>query len=476
MPLTTDDQQITNTGNIPPTNMLPQLQSQEAMLDEQIAIHTRIAQKQRELEVLLNSTTLYSQRDRTPSAMGLPQNRIAQASIIHQPTVRFEEVKTAITSFAGNDTYPVKLWVRDFECIMNAYDASSRNRCNLARQFFIGAAATFISTRAFIEWNDLRDAIIAEFEVRYRPSVIYQRLRDTHRSADMSVHQYILEMEKIAILGPTDPEELIQCIIAGLRDPLALTLFSHVQTVKEMKNLSSRFEELQAAEKQRKLIERERFNHIAKSRANYQDVRQSAPVFKQSDAPKPKPSMVPSTNKPGAPMIPRSQITCFNCSGKGHFSSDCPQPKRDNKYVCFNCQKPGHRINECPLNRTIAAATHVEEKEGSAASNPLDWVVDIEQEEAELNEMQQVRAIWPNKSDNHFTNSSVLVCLLDTGSPINLIRLSSIPKSHRPLCSPVLSTFKGLGMKRLPKFGTIEMTIAFAYQQKIISCLILPNE
>ncbi|OAE22085.1 hypothetical protein AXG93_3084s1010 [Marchantia polymorpha subsp. ruderalis] len=41
--------------------------------------------------------------------------------------------------------------------------------------------------------------------------------------------------------------------------------------------------------------------------------------------------------------------TCYNCGGMGHYSPQCPHPRRQMEYVplCSNCRKPGHTAAEC---------------------------------------------------------------------------------------------------------------------------------
>lgn len=156
---------------------------------------------------------------------------------------------------------------------------------------FTGAAAVYISTRLFVLWEDLRTAIETEFHHQHRPSVIYQRLRDHRRKPEINVHQYILEMEKIAALGPTDVEELIQCIIHGLNDSLAITLFAHVKSVRDIKDLAPRYEEMLVVERKKRA---NRINHASNN-------------------------------------------------------------NRANKNARFNCQQPGHQIANCPLNQQVAA-------------------------------------------------------------------------------------------------------------------------
>ena len=46
---------------------------------------------------------------------------------------------------------------------------------------------------------------------------------------------------------------------------------------------------------------------------------------------------------------------CYNCGKSGHWSSQCPQPKKpmdSTKITCYTCNKKGHMMKDCPMKKS----------------------------------------------------------------------------------------------------------------------------
>lgn len=432
---------------------------EEEELMRQIARQRRVLALRRELAELELQTTV--QVVSNPTLSVGEGHHLAESTLARPSRIRLDEVKPLIAVFPGNNAYPVKKWIRDFEYVMESMAADPLDLLRIARQLFTEAAALFIRNKVYYDWASLKAALMDEFHCALKPSEVYHMLRSRRIGQNEGVHQYILEMQQIADLGPCDPEEVIQNILHGLNDTSsAFAILANASTLAELKKLVPRYESMR-----RRPI------------ANYTDRARPMPNYRQPQLPQRsaprnnQPAMVPATNAAGAKLIPREQIRCFNCSNLGHFSSDCPMPPKARKNVCFRCNQEGHRIVDCPLKRQVAAILQEDQARG------FDWNEDVEREEMTESTgiIHKVRVHWNQVNIGNSYINCILNCLIDTGSPTNLIRASKVPAAILDDKRIYTSMYRGLGNHKLQCYGTINISVEFQQQTHIVNCLILPD-
>lgn len=123
-----------------------------------------------------------------------------------------------IANFTGDDCYPIRKWLFDFELVMEAMDASPTDLLRLGCQLLGGSAELFIKGQVFVTWHEFYEAMIVEFHRHVAPSDIYRQLAHRVRGPNKSVHRYTLEIQNIASQGTVDQDELMRFIISGLND------------------------------------------------------------------------------------------------------------------------------------------------------------------------------------------------------------------------------------------------------------------
>ncbi|XP_062558633.1 uncharacterized protein LOC134223489 [Armigeres subalbatus] len=120
-------------------------------------------------------------------------------------------------------------------------------------------------------------------------------------------------MQDIASRANIDEKQTVQLIVDGFRDRSAnIAVLYPATTIVQLKQLAHRYSQL-----------REMYS--------------ATPI----------PVNKPKTTTKGATKSPAADVRCFNCSGVGHFSVACPEPKREIG-SCFRCGSNQHKLKECP--------------------------------------------------------------------------------------------------------------------------------
>lgn len=107
----------------------------------------------------------------------------------------------------------------------------------------------------------------------------------------------------------------------------------------------------------------------------------------------------------------KSDRACFNCGSKTHTLSDCLL-ERSPKDVCYNCGSTTHRWSDCP-GRNTGSIQHKQSQDG-------------------LLKEYMYKPAYNIKLCVRFANNSIIVnALVDSGSPISLIKSSYVGKCYR---------------------------------------------
>lgn len=375
--------------------------------------------------------------------------------------LRLDDIRPLINKFSGDELYPIKKWLQDFEFILESLNAMPQDHLRFGRQMLSGSAELYIKNKVFRSWQEFKASLSSEFERTISVSEVMTQLKVRYRKPDESIHRYALEMQTIAHQARIDEDELVQCIINGLRDnSSAIAVFHVANTVNELKKAIPKYESRRRA----LFLERQRFVE-----------RPSIPRM-ASGMVQQRPNMGPS----------QRPLLCFGCSQPGHLSRDCPkslQEKRP-KDNCFACNQPGHFIRDCPQRQQrpqrppqqpVAAIVHTNEGTGNYSENNnerFNWYDAINSEA--IDEMQQVSVDFLRsnvKLDKHFDANA----LIDTGSPVNFVRRSLVPTAVLENHRLFQSTFSGIGNKPLLTYGKIQCNVSIRGKTNIIDCFVLPD-
>lgn len=103
--------------------------------------------------------------------------------------------------------------------------------------------------------------------------------------------------------------------------------------------------------------------------------------------------------QPRSPAPPR----CYNCNEVGHIISSCPKPRRD-RGTCYQCGSKDHLKRDCPQRKSTPDSTTMVVDKTSSSSSPYEV---------------PVKFIF---NDNNMSCTVSTIAILDTGSPISLVK------------------------------------------------------
>ncbi|XP_068140325.1 uncharacterized protein [Drosophila tropicalis] len=242
-----------------------------------------------------------------------PRQQVSDVSVI----------ESMVTRFSADTAYDVKKWLNDPEVAFEILQLNDRLRLVACRLMLEDTAAVLLLTVSVHSYEELNAILLREFGRSCSIEEVYHALRGRRIKAGEGCLRLAIEMQEIAMNAPIPENELVDLIIDGLRDnSTRVGMLYSARTVAELKPLLERYES-------------------------------------NSVKAQPTTTAVAPGNKSSGTAT--SETRCFNCSGWGHYKSQCPKPMRPPN-SCFKCGIVGHIYKDCPsrignaTNITAAAA------------------------------------------------------------------------------------------------------------------------
>lgn len=347
----------------------------------------------------------------------------------------FNDIQHSVVPFSGNDCYDANKWISDFERACAPYELDENTLLKTVRRLMKRDtdAELFLHIDTSVTYGQFRTNFLNNFGHEYSISEIIDKLKKTtFNSSKTSIMGYILKMQEIASRTNIAELQVVQFIIDGFRDRSANIAVLHAaQNIAQLKTLSHRYAQLR---------------ELFPANNSFKDSVKAATTSQQT--------------KPTTRI--NSEIQCYNCSGYGHLSSSCMKPKRA-KGSCFRCGAIDHMLKDCPkpapANNRVALVTH-------------DGFSDDEVHNA-MNELNMVSVTFLF-GDIIYATANDLFSLFDTGSPISLIKRSSVPQN---LITKAIqySGFRGVGNFKLRSYGKIPVKISFREISHQIDLHVVPD-
>lgn len=256
-----------------------------------------------------------------------------------------------------------------------------------------------------------------------------------------SFSDYFFDKITLANRITIDPEELVDFVIDGIPD-VRLRDQARMNRYEDPKDILEAFKKVTLYE--------------SRNDRDRRDVGRYTKPMKKGD-----------TIRPG-------EARCFNCHESGHLSKDCKKPSRV-WGSCYNCGSLEHHARNCTRTRPAAGTRAQEASRPTEASGSSGTSTHLIQPACPENPfMVPVSFVVPidDCKDKHF----VISAMIDSGSPVSLIRVGLLPDGSYDVESLQDHTYLGINQSPLQILGVFERIVDVNSVLMNIKFLVVPNE
>ena len=344
----------------------------------------------REVEVMRRERESRSNSANSPSFLANMFNTARDVNVSTNISIR--SLSELICDFDGSMNTFAK-WEQQIELLRINYKLDDNMARVLISSKLKGRASDWFHSKAE-HLNLPVQQLLREMKTMFdhRPSIVALRKEFENRNWKTSEPFMNYYHEKV-ILGnrvPIRDEEIVDYLIDGMSD-INLQNQARAMCYTNKEQLLNAFRNITLLP--RKTYERE----VSKKDSNFKNLK-SGDISRYSEPRKTVPT------------------TCYNCSGTGHISKNCTKPRRE-KGSCFRCGSMSHQYKECSQGKAIETAPRAST---SAVVQPVATVPPY---------IATVSFVL--EGENGDSCKCVLGAMLDSGSPISLIKESIIPRHLR---------------------------------------------
>lgn len=347
----------------------------------------------------------------------------------------FRDVEESLQLFSGDDNLSISKWIQQFEDSATVFGWNDKYKYIYAQRLLKGTAKLFLRTVTYKSWLDLKRLLKNEFSTIATHAEIHDKLRNRRKRYNESFQQYVLAMQEIASLADIDEADIVNYVIAGIPQSNSNKMILYnADNINELKVLLRKFEKIvqSNAVKPAVIIQQNNAVHQPKNPFRVQPTLSNDRSNNESNG---------------------KSFKCFNCYEEGHFSSNCPKPKRE-RGSCFKCGKFGHSKENCNIN-----VVKTSDQQETSTENIICSKSPVQNDfEYELN---------CKFYDDQQIHNITLQTLLDSGSPISFVQQHCVPDDLVTDCADNMNEkFYGLNNSPLVVKGLVSCSVLF--QNKFI--------
>ncbi|XP_050547667.1 uncharacterized protein LOC126909294 [Daktulosphaira vitifoliae] len=326
------------------------------------------------------------------------------------------DFNNSISNFTGREAArDAQLWLQSVESVAKLHCWPDNFKLELVRLKLIGPSKYWYSSRQFADWNSFIEQFTRTFVGCRLDTVDRVRLMSNRLQLknDCVFEYFHHKMQLCSDINLTFDESKRQ-IVEGLfsRDLCHYLLARDHKNEDELLTDIRNYEKIDNARQDRFRVEgsiKSRYTPFTSPHRFRVSFNRELPAIE------PRPSSPPIQSSQSTPRIssrPRNQnanVRCFNCGSISHYSSSCPA-RRDERRPCYHCQSGEHQSRQCPRsqrsNDSSGENVSILEHNYNCFIPPF---------------MLDIRIKYPNG------NISNVTALIDTGSPVSLLKSSIVP-------------------------------------------------
>ena len=269
---------------------------------------------------------------------------------------------------------------------------------------------------AYTDWNGFKVCLVERFRKVVDEALIHKRLSRMMKLSDESYEMFATRVKSLGTEGGVTEQSIIRYIVSGLCKD---RIYEHVKYVS--------YGSLQDI-----------VRHLNNCQANIEMEEKVERSYNKPAVTKPNNDQIGAKGNEQVSRLPEAgtKIICYNCQQEGHISRKCPMPRKPNE------TKEAHQIE-----RTITK----------------------NQDEVEESPMRKILLIMEKEVIK-------LDTLMDSGSPVSIIKISKLPKSFEFEMRPGLKgKFSGLNSSELKVLGTFSNNIIMGSRVYQVEFLVVPD-
>jgi len=317
-----------------------------------------------------------------------------------------------IQNFSGIESRTqARDWLQSVQSVARLHHWPEAFKLEIVRTRLVGAASNWLCGRNFNTWSDFEKQFVSTFSNSSTSLVeCMKSLLSRIQNKNESSVEYFHDKSRMCREVNLSFAETKQQIIEGLhcRD---LCFYLLARDHSDEDSL---------------LIDILSFTTMTSARNAHFKTDPQPPLNTPVRQPTQKPQIVKtsvskfSTSKQPPSASPIVSVTrCYNCSSYGHYASSCTKPKRE-PGSCFKCGSTSHQLRGCP----------------SAGTNNKEDVALVQ------SPSENVNSAYTIKLDIKFPSNEIVnvLAIVDTGSPVSLLRKNIVPLWSPPQVPPTLSS------------------------------------